>query len=111
MEENRSTPRLNRVGQQCLFAPTAGFLFSPPQTQVLSQAQSPRGGLQRTSIDDARAAFGKLAFAPLRKSRQEVFARKQLEDGISKKLEPLIVPGKQGGDCFFSPCRAQFGHC
>src|SRR5260370_9740766 len=58
IEVNRSNHRFERVGQQCLFVPTAGFLFSAPQTQVLSQPQSPRGGLQRTSIDDARAAFG-----------------------------------------------------
>src|SRR2546425_749777 len=68
-----------------------------------------RRRLQGTRIDDARAALGELTLAPLRKSRQEILARKQFENGISKELQPLIVPGKKSRDSLFGACRAQLG--
>src|SRR5205807_9275293 len=79
--------------------------------QVLPQAQPPGRRLQGTCVYDPRTALGKLPFAPLRKSRQEVFARKQLENGIPQELQSLVVPGKQSRDSLLGACCAQFGNC
>src|SRR4029077_6463604 len=91
---NRGDYRFERISEQGLLFPPAVFLSPAPQPQVLAQAQPPRSRLQGTCIYDPRAALGKLPFAPLRKTRQEIFAGEQLEDGIPEKLQPLIVPRK-----------------
>src|SRR5216684_710430 len=111
IEVNRGYYRFERIGQQRLLLSTAGFLFPAPQPQLLSQAQPPRSRFEGSCIYNPRAALGKLPFAPLRKTRQEIFARQQLEDGISEKLQPLVVPGKQSRDSLFRACCAQFGDC
>ncbi len=94
-----------------LFFPAAGFFFPAPQTKVLTQSQSPGRCLERTRIHDPRAALGKLSFAPLWKSGQQVFASKQLEDSISQELQALIVPGEQHVARYFDACRTQLRHC
>src|SRR2546430_12711869 len=69
IEVNRSYYRFERIGQQRLLLPPAGFLLSAPYPQVLSQAQPPGGRLQGNCIYNPRTALGELPFAPLRKRR------------------------------------------
>src|SRR5260370_4822699 len=47
---------------------------------------------QRNRVYQTCAAFGKLAFAPVRKSPDELLAHQQFEDGIVQEFELLVVP-------------------
>src|SRR5439155_4834735 len=92
---DRGNNRFERVGKQGLFFPAAGLFFATPKPQVFSQAQPPSGQVQRTCVHNSCATLGELPFAPLRKTRQEVFARQKLKYSISQELQTLIIPGQQ----------------
>src|SRR5262250_397290 len=57
---------------------------------MFSKPQPSRRAFQRTLVHKPRAAFRKLAFSPIWKILEQVFACEQIEHGVAQKFQPLV---------------------
>src|SRR5437762_1242176 len=75
---------------------------------MLAEPQTSSREFQRMCIHQTCAALGQLPFAPFGKKRDEILARKHVEDGVAEKFELLIIMRQWSGYAFRYMRKAQF---
>lgn len=88
---NGSDDGLERIGQDRALVAAPGQLFASPHPQELSDLQLTRDTCQSVLVYDEGPKLRKLTLVCTREPFHEPVADEQVDDGVSEKLQPLIV--------------------
>lgn len=96
VDEDGTEDGFECVGEDGLFVPPAGLVFTPAEEQLGSDTDASSHDRKGGGVDHRRPQLGQLTFGQVVVGAVDVFGDGQAEYGIAKELEPFIRLGCVG---------------